>query len=119
MHHAQKPAGLAGMFLKTIEATNANGLAARPAVRATSLAAAPAPHAVDPAPEPAPAPALPPQSRLVARSLLRSVAAIDANGLVVLRTRATNVAEPEPIDPASPRAKLRAHLRRFTGGGSQ
>ena len=110
MTYTERPTGLAGMFLKTIEATNANGLAARPAVRATSLAPAPALRAPRSAPDPAPAAA--PQSRSLARSVLRTVAAIDANGLTVLRTRPAHITEPEPLDPTSPRARLRAYLGR-------
>jgi flagellar hook-length control protein FliK len=122
MHHEPKPPGLAAMFLKSIAATNVNGLAARPAARPVSATPAPEPRAAQAEPEAVPEPATAPQSpsrHAVARSVLRTVAAIDANGLTVLRARLTNVSGPEPLDPASPHAALRAHLRRFTGGGSQ
>jgi len=117
--HDEKPTGLAGMFLKTIEATNANGLAARPAARATSLAPAPAPRAPESAPEAAPAPAAAPQSRSLARSVLRTVATVDANGLRELAERRAPLPEPEQVDPNSPRGKLRSTLGRIIGRASR
>ena len=113
---AGKKAGLAGMFLKSIAATNANGLAARPAARAVSVAPAPEPRATEAELEAAPVPASlpqPPSKHALARSLLRTVATVDANGLNPLRPSAAPTAQPAPLDPTSPRASLRTYLGKF------
>jgi hypothetical protein len=99
----EKPTGLAGMFLKTIEVTNHNGLAARPAARPVGVAPAPGPRATQTEPEAVPEPVAAPQPSKHESWLLSGLARIDHNGFGrALPAPATNAPAPEGMTEAPP-----------------